>query len=100
MRPTKIVLIGAASASFGPRMIADAALSPELRGSTLVLVDIDAPRLEVMAAYARRLNDAAGAGLRIEATPERTLALPEAEFVISSVAVKRDDLWKLDFQIP
>ncbi len=100
MRPTKIVLIGAASASFGPRMIADAVLSPELRGSTLVLVDIDAPRLEVMAAYARRLNDALGAGLRIEATPDRTRALPEAEFVISSVAVKRDDLWKLDFQIP
>jgi len=100
MRPIKIVLIGAASASFGPRMIADAVLSPDLRGSTLVLVDIDAPRLEVMAAYARRLNQALGAGLRIEATPERTRALPEADFVISSIAVKRDDLWKLDFQIP
>jgi alpha-galactosidase len=100
MRPTKIVLIGAASASFGPRIIADAVLTPELRGSTLVLVDIDGERLGVMAAYARRLNEAADAGLLIQHTPERKQALPEAEFVITSVAIKRDELWKLDFQIP
>jgi len=100
MRPTKIVLIGAASASFGPRMIADAVLIPELRGSTLVLVDIDGERLEVMAAYAERLNQVTDAGLVIQHTPERKQALAEAEFVITSIAVKRDELWKLDFQIP
>ncbi len=100
MRPTKVVMIGAASASFGPAMISDAVLTPELRGSTLVLVDIDGERLETMAAYARRVNEAVGAGLKIEHTVDRTRALPEAEFVITSVAVKRDELWKLDFQIP
>ena len=100
MRPTKIVLIGAASASFGPAMIHDAVLTPELRGSTLVLVDIAEDKLAVMAAYARRLNEEMGAGLSIEHTPDRARALPEAEYVITSVAVKRDDLWKLDFQIP
>ncbi len=100
MRATKVVMIGAGSASFGPAMIHDALLTPELRGSTLVLVDIAAQKLEVMAAYARVLNEALGAGLRIEHTAERREALPEAEFVITSVAVKRDDLWKLDFQIP
>jgi alpha-galactosidase len=100
MRPTKVVLIGAASASFGPRMIADAMLTPEMRGSTLTLVDIDAQRLDVMAAYARRLNEALDAGVRIEAEVDRARALPGAEFVISSIAVKRDELWKLDHQIP
>jgi len=100
MRTTKLVLIGAASASFGPRMIADAVLAPELQGSTLVLVDIDAERLEVMAAYAQHLNESAGTRLCIEHTPERKKALPEAEFVITAIAVKRDELWKLDFQIP
>lgn len=100
MRLTKIVLIGAASASFGPRMIADAVLTPELRGSTLVLVDIDEPRLQVMTAYARRLNEAIGASLKVESTPDRTRALPGAEFVITSIAIKRDELWKLDHQIP
>lgn len=100
MRATKIVLIGAASASFGPTMIHDAVLTPELRGSTLVLVDIAEDKLAVMSAYARRLNEQMGAGLSIEHTPDRARALPEAEYVITSVAVKRDDLWKLDFQIP
>jgi len=100
MRPTKVVLIGAASASFGPSMIADALLTPELQGSTLALVDIDGPRLEVMAAYARRLNDSLGRPLAIEHATERTHALPGAEFVITSIAVERNELWKLDFQIP
>lgn len=100
MRATKVVLIGAASASFGPRMIGDAMLTEGLKGSTLSLVDIDGERLEVMAAYARRLNEATGAGLRIEHTTDRKRALPGAEFVITSIAVKRDELWKLDFQIP
>lgn len=100
MRSTKVVLIGAASTSFGPRMIVDAMLTPELKGSKLVLVDIDAERLEVMAAYARRVNEAVGAGMIIEHTPDRTKALPGAEFVITSIAVKRDELWKLDFSIP
>jgi alpha-galactosidase len=100
MRPTKIVFIGAASVSFGPAMIHDALLTPELRGSTLWLVDIDGESLEVMAAYARRLNGSLGAGLEIKHTTDRAEALPDAEFVITSFAVRRDDLWRLDFQIP
>ena len=100
MKPTKIVFIGAGSVCFGPAMIHDALLTPELRDSTLWLVDIDGEHLEVMAAYAHRLNDALGAGLKIEHTTDRTQALPDAEFVITSIAVLRDELWKLDFQIP
>jgi alpha-galactosidase len=100
MRSTKVVLIGAASMSFGPRMLADAVLTPEMRGSTIVLVDIDEPRLQMMAAYAERLNEATGAGLEIEQTTDRAKALPDAEFVITSIAIKRDELWKLDHQIP
>src|SRR3954454_6830912 len=100
MTATKLVLIGAASASFGPRTIGDALLTKELRGSTLVLVDLDGPRLQVMTDYARRLNDALDAGWQIESTTDRLQALPDASFVISSIAVRRDELWKHDFQIP
>lgn len=100
MATTKVVVIGAASASFGPAMIGDALLTPELRGSTLVLVDIDGPRLEVMAAFARRLNQALDGGWRIEHTIDRRQALPDASFVITAIAVRRDELWQLDFQIP
>ncbi|MCL5997638.1 MAG: alpha-glucosidase/alpha-galactosidase [Chloroflexi bacterium] len=100
MSTTKVVLIGAASASFGPAMVADALLTQDLRGSTLTLVDLDGERLAVMAAYARRLNTLHDAGWCIEHTTDRCLALPGASFVITSVAVKRDELWKLDFAIP
>lgn len=60
-----------------------------------MLVDIDAQALEVMAAFARRLNEQSGARLIIEHTTDRARALPDADFVISSVAIKRNDLWRL-----
>lgn len=100
MRPGKIVLIGAASASFGPNMLSDAVLTPGISGSDLVLVDLDAARLQTMEAYARKLNEVTGAGIHISATTERSQALPEADFVITSFAIRRNELWKRDFEIP
>ncbi len=96
----KIVLMGAASAFFGATMVNDAVLTPEVKGSTLVLVDVDAERLEVIGSFARRVNEALGAGLHIEHTTDRARALAGADFVLNSVAVKTDELWQLDFQIP
>ncbi len=100
MKSTNIVLIGAAGASFGPAMICDTLLTPEVHGSTLWLVDMDANRLETMTAYAKRLNDALGAGMKIKHTTDRLEALPEADFVMTAVAIRRNELWQLDFQIP
>jgi alpha-galactosidase len=99
MRPTKIVFIGAGSASFGAAMLGDAVLTPGLEG-TLTLVDIDAARLDVMTAFARRLNEATGSHLCIDQTTDRLQALPEAEFVIAAPAYDNDACWRLDFQIP
>jgi alpha-galactosidase len=100
MRPPKIVLIGAASGSFGPPMVADAVLTPEVRGARLVLVDLDADRLTVVQKVAERLSEACGADLTIEATTDRRAALPGADFVIVSVAVRRFELWRQEFEIP
>jgi len=68
IRTTKIVLIGAGSASFGPASLRDVVLSPELRGSTLALVDLNEPAVEAMARLARRMSDAAGADLEVVRT--------------------------------
>ncbi|GGJ02652.1 alpha-glucosidase/alpha-galactosidase [Alicyclobacillus cellulosilyticus] len=100
MRPVKIVVIGAGSVSFGPGSLRDAMQMPELRGSQLILVDVDETNLELMTRLARRMNDEAGTGLIIEGTTDRRRALPEADFVITSVAVRRDELWRLDWEIP
>lgn len=96
----KIVLIGAGSAIFGLSMIKDAFSTKELWGSELVFVDIDQPSVKKMTQAARRINDELDAGYDISYTTERTKALPDADFVITSVAVDRVPLWKHDFNIP
>ncbi len=100
MRPVKIVFIGAGSSSFGPSQIQDFVLEPVLRGSRVVLVDTNAEALDLMTRFTQRLNQALDAGLTIEATTDRRQALPEADFIITSVAVARMATWKKDFEIP
>jgi alpha-galactosidase len=81
-------------------MITDTLLTPELHGGALWLVDLDRPRLDLVTAYARRLNDELGANMQIHQTTDRLEALPDADFVITAIAVRRNELWELDFQIP
>ncbi|MCJ7823210.1 MAG: hypothetical protein MUQ26_09085, partial [Armatimonadetes bacterium] len=99
MRSTKVVIIGAGSADFGPGMLGDVLANPEFRGSTLSLVDIDQERLGLVEALANRMNDEWDAGLTIEATTDRPRALPEAEFVLVAIEVERMKRWKMDFEI-
>ena len=62
----KIVIVGAGSGSFGPRMLLDAAMTPEVRGATLTLVDLDEAKLGVVAGFAGRASEAFGADLTVE----------------------------------
>lgn len=100
MKSTKIVIIGVGSAIFGMNILRDAFQFPELTGSELWLVDIDEGRLSIMKQLADRFNKESGMNLKIFSTPERKKALLDAEFVITSIAIKRNDLWKLDWKIP
>jgi alpha-galactosidase len=96
----KIVLIGAGSASFGLGVLRDVVQSPELRGSTLALVDINEEAVATIADLAQRLSDAAGAELVIEHTTERRDALRDARFVVVAIERERERLWRLDFDVP
>jgi alpha-galactosidase len=101
MRPARIVVIGAGSASFGLETLFDLlGARKELKGSTIVLVDTDAAHLEKVAALARLANDFYGAGFHIEHTTDRASALPGAHFVVTAVAVRREELWKMEFEVP
>jgi alpha-galactosidase len=101
MSTTKIVLIGAGSTSFGLGTLQDTiAHANALRGSTIMLNDANAESLELMARVARGLNDAANAGLVVDATTDQRAALDGAEFVITSVEVDRIACWKHDWEIP
>ena len=99
-KKTKIVLIGAGSASFGLSCLKDAFTTPGLFGSELVFVDLDPIALELVVRAALRLNRERDACYRISGTTNRTEALPGADFVILAVAVKRIEMWKIDLAIP
>ena len=97
---TKIVFLGASSASFGLSMFRDLFSTNDLAGSTLVLVGRDTERLARAERVAKLLNQKAGAGLKIESTTDWRAALNGAEFVVHSTAIDRNRLWRLDFEVP
>jgi len=100
MPTTKIVIIGAGSASFGPRIIADILGQERLRGSTLALVDLNREGLQLIAGLARRMNREWGSGIKVTATTDRKRALPDAQFVIIAIALQREKRWRMDWAIP
>jgi alpha-galactosidase len=103
----KIVLVGAGSYVFGRDFIADIMLFPKLAGSTLTLMDIDKERLDLAAAYARKLVEQNKLKLKIELTTDRGEALDGADYVITSIRVGgwkaqqllREITWKRGLEI-
>jgi alpha-galactosidase len=95
-RKPRIAVIGAASATFGPKVLKDILNHPQLAGSTIHLMDIDAERLEIMTQLARRLTDS----VTLESSTDRRAALEGANYVLISVEIERYKLWKQDFFIP
>ena len=98
--PTKIVVIGAGSASFGLNTLAALINSPRLRGSHLALVDRDPAALDRVHALAQRLNRDWGAQMTFSAHTSHAPALSEASFVVLSIEVPpREALWRMDYEI-
>ena len=95
-----ITLIGAGSVEFTRGLVADVVTAPELHGTTINLHDIDAERLSVAEALARRASDETGAGLTITAHLDRRAALDGADYVVNEIQVGGYAATLLDFQIP
>jgi len=81
----KIVLVGAGSWVFGRDLITDIVSYPELRDSTLALVDIDKERLDLAAAFATKLVKQHGFRIKIESTANCRGALAGANYVVISI---------------
>ncbi|GLR80342.1 alpha-glucosidase/alpha-galactosidase (plasmid) [Azospirillum oryzae] len=96
----KIVFIGAGSAAFGLSLFQDLFSTTELAGSTLTLVDTNPEALDRMAALAEVMNRHGDAGITIEKTTDRKAALQGAGFVLCAIAIDRNRLWRLDFEVP
>ncbi len=100
MLPTKIVVIGAGSASFGLNTLAALMGSQRLRGSHLALVDLNADTLALVARLAERLNREWDVQLTITTHTHHADALDGAAFVVSAIEVPpREKLWKSDYEI-
>lgn len=99
--PTKIVVIGAGSASFGENTLSALLRSKKLRGSILALVDRNARSLDIVHRLANRLNLDWEANFTISAYTHHKEALEGAEFVVSAIEVgPREGLWRSDYEIP
>ena len=64
----KIALIGAGSVVFARTLISDILTFPELRDSTIALMDINPERLGLITALAQRMVDQEGAEIEIQST--------------------------------
>lgn len=101
MLPTKIVVVGAGSASFGLNTLGAIMRSKKLRGSRLALVDQNPDTLALVRRLADRLNREWNAGLVITSHTSHKEALPGAGFVVSAIEVPpREKLWRMDYDIP
>ncbi|MFA5873967.1 MAG: alpha-glucosidase/alpha-galactosidase [Anaerolineales bacterium] len=99
--PTKIVVIGAGSASFGENTLSALVRSKKLRGSTLALVDHNPETLTTVKRLAERLNREWDSGISITTHAHHQEALKGAGFVVSAIEVgAREGLWRKDFEIP
>jgi len=95
----KIVVIGAGSADFGTGNLAALMRCGRLHGAELALVDINQEHLCLIEGLARRFNEEWASGIKITATTDRRAVLGGANFVVVSVAVDREERWRLDFEV-
>lgn len=81
---TKITLLGAGSAVFSLNVVRDLCLTPNLRGSTVHFMDIDAGRLDAVHALCARYAAEVGLELNLLKTTDRRAALAGADVVLNT----------------
>ena len=84
----KIVLIGAGSHVFSRHLITDILTYPELRDSTISLMDIAQEPLDLITAFAKKLVAQNGFKTKIESTTDRRKALEEANYVFTTIRLE------------
>jgi alpha-galactosidase/6-phospho-beta-glucosidase family protein len=96
----KIAFIGGGSVQWTPKLVTDIALTETLAGATLVLHDVDADALELLARASERIVAQVDGSLRITATTDRTEALRDADLAILCVSIGGLAAMRNDLEIP
>ena len=100
MSHRKIVLIGAGSASFTVGLVADLLISNIADEWTVGLVDINEQALGVAKGLVERMVERKRAAVTIEASVDRCEVLPDADVVVTTIAVGGRPGWEADILIP
>lgn len=85
-RPIKIAVVGAGSATFSLGLVKDLCLTPNLAGSMVHFMDIDAGRLDMITKLAQRYSSELGSDLQLANTLNLRTALTDADFVINTAS--------------
>ena len=96
----KITFIGAGSLVFTRNLTNDILLTPSLQESTLVLMDIDAQRLEQSRQIVQSTIDRRGVKATVVATLDRKEAIEDSDYVITTFQQGGLDAYQLDIEIP
>ena len=96
----KITFIGAGSAVFTRNLLGDILTYPELDGSEVCLMDIDADRLALVDRLARMMIEQEGSLITVGSTTDRREALRDADYVIVTIQVGGLEAYALDIEIP
>jgi alpha-galactosidase len=97
---SKITFIGAGSLVFTRNLCNDILLTPALQDSTIVLMDIDATRLERSRKVVEAMIQKRGLPARVFATLDRREAVRDAQYVITTFQQGGLEAYALDIEIP
>jgi len=98
--PKTIVFIGAGSAIFTRRLVRDVLTYPELADANIRLVDIHRGRLDVAVQCVEKIVREGNYPATVEAYEDRTLALPGADAVITTIQVGGEEHLRADLEPP
>jgi alpha-galactosidase len=97
---TKITFIGAGSLEFTSNLARDILTFPLLEDALIVLMDIDAERLEFAKQAVIKLIEAGKRPATVSATLDRVEALKGADVVLTTILSGGVDVWRHDIEIP
>ena len=96
----KIAMIGAGSVVFTKTLMSDILATPALADSEFALMDVDATKLERMAAFGRRMIKENGLKAKVSTTTKRREAITGADFVVIMIQVGGFEAFGYDYEIP
>ena len=96
----KIVLIGAGGVIFAQNFIKDILISEALRDSEIVLMDIDAGRLNNAVIFSKKIGEKLGVTPKISATTDLRKAVESADYVITVFRAGTLEHQRIEQEIP